>query len=73
MEHEFERYDLRTLLELYLNESKEFSEALTGNRPWEELKVKRLRVKEISAWISKRYQEQYTSSHRRRDAPPHGD
>jgi hypothetical protein len=73
MERDFEQYDLRTLLELYMQEAKEFSSALENSRSWEELRARRLRIKEISASISKKYQEQYDSSARRRDMPPHGD
>ena len=73
MERGFEQYDLHTLLELYMQEAKDFSQALQNNRSWEELKAKRLRIKEISASISKKYQQQYDSSARRRDMPPHGD
>lgn len=73
MERDFEQYDLRTLLELYMREAKDFSYALQNNRSWEELRTKRLRIKEISACISKKYQDQYDSSARRRDMPPHGD
>lgn len=73
MERDLEKYDLRTLLELYMREAKEFSSALQNNGSWLELKTKRLRIKEISACISKKYQDQYNSSARRRDMPPHGD
>jgi hypothetical protein len=73
MKKEFERYDLQTLLELYMKEAKDFSDALSGRTSWVDLKVKRLRIREISACISRKYQEQFSSSQRRRNAPPHGD
>jgi hypothetical protein len=72
MEHDYGRLDLRTLLELYMDEAKEFSSALSKGASWDILKEKRMHIKLLSEYINRKYKEQYYSE-RRRDLPPHGD
>jgi hypothetical protein len=72
MEKEFERLDLRTLLDSYMQESKEFSTALKAGASWQTLQERRDRIRRISALINKKYDELYGTS-RRRHRPPHGD
>ena len=59
MMKEIEQNDLRTLLEIYMNESKEFSKALEFGATWKILQEKRGKVKVIGELISKRYGEMY--------------
>ena len=73
MTNDFERLNLRTLLELYMNEAKEFSSALSRGESWNLLKEKRTRIKHLSECINRKYKEQHIDSERRRDLPPHGD
>jgi hypothetical protein len=70
--NDIERLDLRSLLELYMEESREFSTALSRGASWEELKNRRQIIKYINACIKHKYTENYDTS-RRRDQPPHGD
>jgi len=72
MEPEFERFDLRTLLDIYMKESKEFSVALQEGASWQALQERRLRIRAINHFISKKYDELY-SGYRLRNKPPHGD
>lgn len=72
MENEFERYDLRTLLDLYMKESREFSTALEADASWQLLQEKRTRIRLINFLINKRYDE-VNGSERFRNRPPHGD
>ena len=72
MENELEQCDLRTLLEAYMMESREFSTALQAGASWQTLKDRRDRIRHISSIINKKYDELY-SSQRRRHNPPHGD
>jgi hypothetical protein len=72
MEFEFERYDLRTLLGAYMQESKAFSTALENGEPWQSLQEKRARIRQIGALINKKYEELY-GERRIRNKPPHGD
>jgi hypothetical protein len=72
MEKEFERLDLRTLLDTYMKESKEFSTALKAGASWQSLEKRRDRIRQISTLINKKYDELYGTD-RRRDKPPHGD
>ena len=72
MELEFERCDLRTLLDAYMKESKEFSTALEGGATWQSLQERRNRIRQISALINKKYEELH-GERRLRDKPPHGD
>lgn len=72
MSNELEKYDLAALLSLYMEEAKAFSEALNNGASWQALREKRVRVREISAYINKKYQDHYNHSGRRRDnLPPH--
>jgi hypothetical protein len=72
--HDFEHLDLRTLLELYLQETKAFSAALGEGASWDELERKRLRIRELSACINKKYKSDDTKDQRSRGSrPPHGD
>jgi hypothetical protein len=73
MEQSFERCELRELLDLYMHEARDFSNALSSGATWEVLREKRSRIKEISSFINRKYSEQYSSAQRRRDTPPHGD
>ena len=72
MENEFEHYDLRTLLDLYMKESKEFSTALEAGASWKILQEKRTRIRLVNFLINKRYDET-KGSERFRNRPPHGD
>jgi hypothetical protein len=72
MEQDFERYDLNTLLKLYLEESKEFSDALARGVGWRELQMLRDRIRRINQMINKRANEE-KGSFRLRNQPPHGD
>jgi hypothetical protein len=71
MENEFERLDPRTLLDTYMQESKEFSVALKAGASWESLQQRRVRIRLISMFINKKYDE--LNNERRRNKPPHGD
>lgn len=72
--HDFEQLDLRTLLELYLQETKAFSAALGKGASWDELETKRLRIRALSACINRKYQSHAPNNQRSRDdKPPHGD
>ncbi len=72
MEQDYGRLDLRTLLELYMDEAKELSVALSNGASWDVLKEKRMHIKLLSEHINSKYKQQYYTE-RRRDAPPHGD
>ena len=72
MEHDYGRLNIRTLLELYMEEAKEFSDALSKGASWEILRERRMTIKLLSEHINRKYKEQYYSE-RRRDLPPHGD
>jgi hypothetical protein len=54
MEQDFERYDLNTLLKLYLDESREFSKALVSGSGWQQLNMLRDRIRRINKMINKR-------------------
>jgi hypothetical protein len=72
MSNEFEKYDLASLLSMYMEESKAFSLALNKGASWQALREKRQRIREISECINKKYQDSYRHSGRRRDnLPPH--
>jgi hypothetical protein len=72
MSNEYEQYDLATLLTLYMEESKAFSDALNKGASWQLLYERRIRIREISERINQKYQESYLHSGRRRDnKPPH--
>jgi hypothetical protein len=73
MGQELERYDLRTLLELYMQESKAFSAALSGGATWQELRDRRVRIKKINECINQKYNADHPTGRRRDDLPPHGD
>jgi hypothetical protein len=72
MEQDFERYDLNTLLKLYLEESRQFSDALAKGVSWRELNMLRDRIRRINLMINKRAKEE-EGSFRLRNQPPHGD
>ena len=72
MEQDFERYNISNLLELYLEESKEFSVALEKGESWKQLQRLRDRIRRISELINKRYDEEYGGAQRLRHRPPHG-
>jgi|GEM_PF-2743885 len=72
MENDYGRLNLRTLLELYMDEAKEFSTALSNGASWDLLKEKRMNIKLLSEFINRKYKEQYYLE-RRRDLPPLGD
>lgn len=72
-EQDIERLDLQGLLDLYMQESKEFSAALSRGASWEELKDRRQVIKHINEYISKKYTKHYGEGRRRDDQPPHGD
>jgi hypothetical protein len=72
MKNEFEHYDLRTLLDIYMKESKEFSTALEAGASWQILQEKRTRISLINFLINKKYDEA-NGSERFRNRPPHGD
>jgi len=72
MSNELEKYDLASLLLLYMEESKAFSEALNKGASWQALRERRLRIREISECINKKYKGHDSHSGRRRDdLPPH--
>ena len=72
MSNEFEKYDLATLLSIYMEESKAFSAALSNGTSWQTLRDKRVRIREISECINKKYKNNYNDASRRRDnLPPH--
>ena len=72
MSYEFEKYDLAALLSMYMEESKAFSQALNKGASWHALREKRVRIREISECINKKYKENYSQLGRRRDnLPPH--
>jgi hypothetical protein len=74
MTPDFEQLDLRTLLELYLQETKAFSAALGRGADWNELETTRLRIRELSAYINRKSKEEPARGHRQRGSqPPHGD
>ena len=56
---ELEQNDIRALLELYMNESKEFSKALESGATWKILQEKRGRVSEVGELINRKYDEMY--------------
>jgi hypothetical protein len=56
---ELEQNDIGALLELYMNESKEFSKALESGVTWKILQEKRGRVSEVGELISRKYDEMY--------------
>ena len=69
-----EKYDLRVLLDLYMEASRDFSSALTKGISWDELRRRRNRIMKISECISQKYKEQQSATDRRRDSQaPHGD
>jgi hypothetical protein len=72
MEKDFVKMDLRTLLETYMTEAKEFSQALSNGASWDVLREKRMYIKLLSELINRKYKDQYNSE-RRRNMPPHGD
>jgi hypothetical protein len=72
MEQDFERYDLNTLMKLYLDESREFSKALASGSGWRQLHMLRDRIRRINELINKRTIEE-AGSFRVRNQPPHGD
>jgi len=72
MDKDFAQMDMKLLLETYMTEAKEFSEALSRGASWETLREKRMYIKMLSEFINRRYKETYYSD-RRRDMPPHGD
>lgn len=72
MENELEKYDLATLLTMYMEESKAFSAALSKGASWQLLREQRIRIRKISECINKKYKDNYDRSGRRRDnLPPH--
>ena len=72
MKRGFEEHDIQTLLSLYMKEARDFSAALQGGASWEELKAKRGLIKEISNQLNKKYEEQNSTTQRRRDSrAPH--
>lgn len=72
MSKELEKYELTALLALYMEEAKAFSEALNQGASWQALRERRVRIREISEYINKKYRDQYDHSGRRRDnLPPH--
>ena len=74
MMRDFEQLDLRTLLELYLQETKAFSAALGRGANWNELETQRLRIRELSDCINRKTKEESVKGHRQRGSkPPHGD
>lgn len=72
-ENDIERLDLQSLLDLYMQESREFSAALSQGASWEELKDRRQVIKLINECISNKYIKHYGNGRRRDDQPPHGD
>ncbi len=72
MEQDFERYNIQALQDLYMEESREFSNALEMGVSWKQLQRLRDRIKRISALINKKFEEEYGGS-RNRIHPPHGD
>jgi hypothetical protein len=72
METNWEKEDLRTLLDAYMRESKLFSADLQGGASWLELQEMRLRIRRLHELINKKYDEIYDSQ-RVRYKPPHGD
>lgn len=72
MNPELQHCDLRTLLDIYLKESKKFSTALEEGVGWQTLQEKRQYIRAISTLINKKYDELY-GAHRFRNRPPHGD
>jgi len=72
MQSDFEKYDLDTLLKLYMKEARAFSEALSGGASWQELRVKRMHIRMINEYINRKYKSQLGVHERRRDdKPPH--
>lgn len=72
MENEFERLNLRTLLEIYMEESKKFSTALRAGASWQALLEKRVRIRSIGLFINKKYDE-LSREPRCHNQPLHGD
>jgi hypothetical protein len=72
MKNDYERFDLSTLLDIYMKESKAFSVALEQGASWDTLQEKRTRIRKISALINEAY-DKTSGSHRERGKPPHGD
>jgi hypothetical protein len=72
MKKELEDLGLHALLDTYMQESKEFSTALNNGASWEDLQQRRIRMRLISIFINKKYDEKY-GEQRRRNKPPHGD
>ena len=70
MKNEFEKYDLATLLSMYMEESKAFSTALSRGASWQELKEKRVRIRKINECISAKNAQTYEPEERRRDNQP---
>jgi len=69
---ELEQNDIRALLELYMNESKEFSKALETGATWKILQEKRGRVSEIGELINRKYDEIYGQERKRYFVAPAG-
>jgi len=72
MNNDFAQMDMKLLLETYMTEAKEFSEAFSRGASWETLREKRMYIRMLSECINRRYNETHYSE-RRRDMPPHGD
>ena len=70
MEQDFERYNIHALQDLYMAESREFSNALEAGVSWRQLQRLRDRIKRISALINKKFEEEYGTV-RSRSQPPH--
>jgi hypothetical protein len=73
MEQDFERYNIHNLLELYLEESREFSSALESGVSWKQLQMLRDRIRRISELINKKYEQEYGGPQRVRYRPPTGE
>lgn len=71
-EKDLECYDLRSLLDLYMKEAKDFSKALEEGASWQALQERRVQLRRLNTVISKKYNDLYTPQ-RLRDKPPHGD
>lgn len=72
MERDIEKLEIGELLDLYMEESKAFAQALETGASWRKLREQRLRVQAISIQINRKYKEEKNGSVRRRDqGPPH--
>jgi hypothetical protein len=72
MKSSFQQYDLNKLLEMYMQEGRAFSEALSKGASWQELKERHILIRMINECINEKYKDQYKQMNRRRDEkPPH--